>query len=323
MSEDMPAAAPSDWQAEALGDPRVAGMMLPQLQQQLFFDSVNDVIQLLSERSVESVSVANQARGVTLHMKIERQGPEVFDRKSGLKNALLFLPLPKSASLYIFRTLAAGLGLDHVSIGPHGFPNVAFNPYLVARLAMPGTMCYSHADARLGNLVLINDLIDRLVVHVRDPRQAMLSAVHHLNQLRIRVGPSHVAEFGFPLPNDYFARPLAAQIDWMIAHGLPEFVLWIESWLDAAANPLFRPRVLFTRYEDLHSDPVAYFDRLLNFYEIRWRSPDFRPPPAQSGQHFRQGKLDEWRTVLTPAQQEAACALVPPRVRERFCWPAN
>ncbi len=33
----------------------------------------------------------------------------------------------------------------------------------------------------------------------------------------------------------------------MIANGLPEFVRWIESWVNAAANPLFEPRILFMR----------------------------------------------------------------------------
>jgi len=181
------------------------------------------------------------------------------------------------------------------------------------------TICV-HADAWLGNLASIHRLIDRLVVHVRDPRQAMLSGVHHLNDLRLRRGPNFVAKLPFSLPSNYFGLSLPEQIDWMIHNTLSEFVRWIEGWLDAAANPLFRPRVLFTRYEDLHANPEAFFERLLRFYEIAWRVPGFRLPPAQSGQHYRNGLTDEWRTVLTPRQQEAASALVSARLRERFDW---
>jgi GNAT superfamily N-acetyltransferase len=314
----------SGWHAEALRSARVDGQDLRQLQESLLFDSLNDVIQVLTERSVESVSATNHVRRVILHLKVERRGTEVFDRATGLKNCLLLLALPKSASQYIFSTLAAGLGLDKVAISTHGFPEVVVNPQLVVRLAVPGTICHSSADARLGNLALIQSFVDRLVVHVRDPRQAILSAVHHLNDLHVRQGPSHVASFGFPLPNDYFEKALTEQIDWMIANALPEFGRWIEVWLDAAANPLFRPRVLFTRYEDLHADPAAYFARLLGFYEVAWGAPDFRPPVPQAGsQQYRKGMTDEWRTILTPAQQAAACALVSARVRERFAWPAQ
>jgi hypothetical protein len=305
---------------EALSDELTDGLNLAQLQDRLFFASANDVIQLLTERSMEALSLTNKVRRVTLHLKLERQGPEVFDRRTGLRNCLLLMALPRSAGLYIFETLAAGLGLDKVTIDSHRFPHEAVNSQAVARLAVPGTICRSQADARLGNLASIHRLIDRLVVHVRDPRQTMLSAIHHLNDLRLRLGPNHVASLGFSLPSNYFGESLSAQIDWMISNSLSEFIGWIEGWLDAAANPLFRPRVHFTRYEDLHADPEAYFERLLGFYEIAWRVPDFRLPPAHSSPHFRKGMTDEWRTVLTPRQQEAACALVSARLREQFDW---
>ena len=317
-------AAPSGWHAEALRDPRVNGMDIPQLQERLFVDALGDVFHVMTDRSVANISATNPTLGVRLQLKLERIGTEVFDRKTGLKNCLLFMALPHSASLYIFETLADGLGLDRVAISTHGFPERGLQPVPGGEAGrLPGTMCYSHADARLGNLALIHRLIDRLVVHVRDPRQSTLSAVHHLKTVRSTLGPNHVAASGFPLPGDYFARSLGEQIDWMIANGLPEFVRWIASWVDAAANPLFEPRILFMRYDDLHADPEAYFSTLLRFYGITWRAKEFRPSPAQTGRHYRRGTIDEWRSVLSPAQQEAACALVPARLCARFGWPAR
>ncbi len=321
---DLSATAPlSGWHAEAFRDPRIHGADLPQLKERLFLDALCDVFHVMTERGVANVSATNPALGVNLRLNLERFGTEGFNRSSGLKNCLLFMALPQSDSLYVFETLAAGLGLDRVAIGPHAFPNATFNPNLVARLASPGTMCYSHADARLGNLALIHRLIDRLVVHVRDPRQSMLSAVHHLNAVRDTLGPNHVAGLGFSLPGDYFALSLGEQIDWMIANGLPEFVRWIEGWVDAAANPLFEPRILFMRHDDLHADPETYFATLLSYYGITWRAKEFRPSPAQTGKDFRRAEIDEWRNVLSHAQQETACALVPARVCARFGWPAR
>jgi GNAT superfamily N-acetyltransferase len=318
-SERVPA---PDWRAEALRDPLVDGLGSKLLQERLFFDSANDVIQVLNERGIEGASVVNHVRGVTLHLKLVRHGPQVFNRKSRLERCLLFAVLPKSGSLYAFDTLAAGLSLDKVTICAHKFPQETINPQLVARLTVPGTICHTHADGRIGNLAPINTFLERMVVHVRDPRQAMLSAVHFLNDLRVRTGASQVAGFGLPLPHDYFGLSLTEQIDFMIEHGLPEFVRWIESWLDAAANPLLRTRLLFTRYEDLHAAPGAFFQSILDFYEVSWQSAQFEPPAAVSGsRHFRKGMTDEWRSVLTSRQREAACALVPRRVLERFGWP--
>ncbi len=148
---------------------RIHGADIPQLQERLFLDALCDVFHVMAERGVANISATNPTLGVNLRLNLERFGTEVFDRSTGLKNGLLFMALPRSASLYVFETLAAGLGLDRVAIGTPTFPNTIFNPNLVARLAAPGTMCYSHADARLGNLALIHRFIDRLVVHVRDP----------------------------------------------------------------------------------------------------------------------------------------------------------
>jgi GNAT superfamily N-acetyltransferase len=314
----------SGWQAAALQEPLVDGLSLKLLQERLFFNSANDVIQMLNERGVDGMSIVNHARGVTLQVKMVRHGPETFYRTSGLKTCLLLAVVPRSASVFAFETLATGLGLDRVTVCAHQFPQEKINPQSVARLAIPGTICHSHVDARLGNLAAINPFLERMVVHVRDPRQAMLSAVHHLNDLRSRKGASHVAGFGIPLPNDYFDLPLTEQIDFMIEHGLPEFVRWIEGWMEAAANPLFKPRLLFTRFEDLHADPAVFFKSILDFYGVAWRSADFKLPAATSGsRHFRKGMKDEWRTVLTAAQCEAACARVPTLILDRFDWPAR
>ncbi|QEL16841.1 hypothetical protein PX52LOC_03814 [Limnoglobus roseus] len=314
-------AVSSDWQADALRDPRVDGLDVKQLQDRLVLDSANDLIQTLSERGVISASIKNRVRGVTLQLKLVRHEAERFDRTTGLKACLLFAVLPRSASIYVFDALAAGLALDKVTVCAHRFPQETINSHAAARLAVPGTICHTHIDARLGNLALINPFLDRMVVHVRDPRQAVLSAVHHMNDLRRRLGAGHVAGFGATFPNHYFDLPFPEQIDFMIAHGLPEFVRWIEGWLAAAANPLFRTKVLFTRYEDLHADPAAYFRSILEFYGVAWVSPAFQPPPAVSGsRHFRKGATDEWRTAFTPAQRDAACAAVPLRVLQRFGW---
>jgi GNAT superfamily N-acetyltransferase len=321
---DAPApVAAEGWRAEALRDLRVDGLDFTQLQERLFLDALQDVFHVMTERNLANLSAANHARGVSLQLRLERHGPEAFDRRSGLKHALLLMALPASAGAYVFDTLAAGLGLDGVAIGTSAFPGAVIDPRLAIRLSVPGTLCRSHGDARLGNLALVARFVDRLIVHVRDPRQAMLSTVHHLNKVHTTSGSNPLATLGPSLPADYFTQPLAGQIDWMIANGMPEFVRWLESWLDAAVNPLFGPRILFLRYEDLHADPQAYFAALLRFYGVAWRAPEFQPPLAATARHFRQGKIAEWRSVLNPAQQEAASALVPTRVLTRFGWPAR
>jgi hypothetical protein len=164
-------------------------------------------------------------------------------------------------------------------------------------------------------------------VNVRDPRQALLSWVDHLNRTQQSRDAPTQEELFFKLkycPQDYFSKSITEQINHEIESGfLPKAIKWIEGWLDAEENPSFYPKILFTQQEELVTNPKALFESILKFYEIETTKFTFpEPPKFLEGTHYRKGRTDEWREVFTPEQIEKASSLMPARLLDRFGWKA-
>ncbi len=232
---------------------------------------------------------------------------------------ILICNLPKSASEYIYETLATGLRIPKVTVSTNYFANNLIVRSEFRRLVFFGGVAKDHLPALTQNKLQIRRYLDRMAVHVRDPRQVSLSWLHHLERLFQADDVDTLELFDVELPKDFFDREQNDQIDWMLEYHYPACLRWIEGWLDAEAEEAFTPRMLFTRYEDFRNDREAYFARLLDFFEIdasKFHDPDITP--KSSTHHFRKGLVDEWREVFTPAQKERANRLLSDRIRERF-----
>ncbi|MEZ2252645.1 tetratricopeptide repeat protein, partial [Microcoleus sp.] len=259
-------------------------------------------------------------------------------RSQGNIGTIFLCLLPKSASTYIWSSLVTGLGLplcssDQILI-EGGRPDyyIRFRCSELFTQSLSGIITY-HTNASEWNLRTISLILDRLVVNVRDPRQGLISTVHHHNRVYEQVIVKRQESMPLPVememlaeystfPENYFSLSLTEQIDWQIENGyLPMAIKWIEEWVDAEKNPLFYPKILFTRQEDLATNPQKFFEEILRFYEIensRFTFPE--PPKFRSDSFYRKGSIDEWREVLTPQQAEKASSMIPKRLLDRFGW---
>lgn len=238
--------------------------------------------------------------------------------------------MPKSASIFIQDVLHHALGLERVRISSGFFPDDLVVPTWLSALAEGGRITQEHLPARPLNLRLLTRHIDRLVWHVRDPRQATLSWTHHVAKLRRDKRDAELAMIEPVLPADYFDRDLAGQLDWQIDRHLPLLVAWTEGWLDVldADDPPLK--MLCTRFEDFRADKDAFFSRILAFYEIdpahmRAITPLLeRTQALRQGQaHFRAGQTEEWRDIFTPEQRRRATACLGARVPARLNYDAT
>ena len=251
---------------------------------------------------------------------------------------ILVNTLPKSASVYLLNALSAGLGLQSMSISGGWFPGDIVVPPQVQLLAEGGKVSQEHLPASPPNLLVLDFYLDRLVVHVRDPRMATLELVHHW--LTMEPSMTQQARDGRParsfadprvLPQHFYSLSMEHKIGWEIEHVLPIEIEWIEGWLDASEDPSFRPEILFTIYEDFVWDEERFFSTILDFYgldEVAFAFMPFRPEPAEDptleGQyHFRNARTDEWRDRFTLDQLQMACGMMPDRLLQRFGWPAR
>lgn len=229
-------------------------------------------------------------------------------------NAIFINTLPKSGSVYITNALTEGLERSVLRISSDiSFGKDLITPYNFEIFVREGHISQEHLPALPENIDFLERYLEKWMIHVRDPRQALLSWSHFV--LRFQSKHFKIDQY---LPSHYNDLSFAQQLDWQIENHFPVLVEWLMDWVKAEKR--LKGRILFTRYTDLHSRPEWFFEQILDF----WGIPDdtfIMPEPPKKGQkHFRKGKLNEWRSVFSQRQQDQINAKVPDELLEFFDW---
>ncbi|MCG8360631.1 MAG: tetratricopeptide repeat protein [Kiloniellales bacterium] len=252
-----------------------------------------------------------------------RATPETFvaRRRSGIDRGLptmVINTVPKSASESIWNQLAEGLGLGqcHLSLGL--YPDCCLIPARVHSAAEGGLVVKEHIRATPHNVgQLAQEGLNRLVFHVRDPRQATLSWAHFVHDdvsMRL-MGPV----WRKIVPSaDTLRADLSGLIDWCIEQYLPLLIEFMAGWIELERDSSSPLDLLFLTFEKFRTEPDAYFGEILRFYDI---DPKLFASDAQADVvHLRKGLLDEWREVFSPDQQARAWSLIPKDMATAFGW---
>jgi hypothetical protein len=272
-----------------------------------------------------------------------------FDRVNPNKNIIL-VALPKSGSTYLMTTLQANLNYNIMSPffdirqGPPGIPTYADNHQLVKTRHFSGDIDYffqkkstltrdhyrapsADTEKQFGSPMLkvnnIKKYMNKIVLHLRDPRQALLSYVHHLNN-------NKHSPFASPdltdMPHDlseYHTFDFNGQLDWAIENVLPPMLVWINDWLDfkqkedASPNGL---KILVTTYDELIQDEMGLYHKIADFYDLSLNDANFKRIAKNEGVRFRKGDPNEWKSVFTDAQKNRMAEIVPIDLLQRFHW---
>ncbi len=284
-----------------------------------------DAVRMLAERdgyraafeAVNAEVAALRAEAALVGQGLDRAPDPAVAALPGV----LVITLPKSGTVYTQAKLTRSFGLRPRQVCHGGFPRAALDPVALGVLARGGRLAMSHADARAANIAAIRASTLRPVLHLRDPRPAMLSMLHHIRSYHADPNLRHfLARIGVAFPAGFHASPMAMQLDAMIATYLPASVTWIADWLAALdGDPPLAARVLTTRYEALATQEGDYLRGICAHVGLP-AAQDFAAVARDGGAHFRQGDDKEWRRVLTPAQVAAATACLPDTLRQRMGW---
>ena len=180
-------------------------------------------------------------------------------RKAIARNipSVLLVTMPKSGSVYtaarLSDELAAPLCRISLDLNPHDHVVASW----AALFAKGGAVCQEHLDATGENLkALAMSGITRLQVHVRDPRQATLSWVHHIETM---VGDqAYLRDLVSPaLPDDYATLTFSEKINWNIDNHLPALTNWTAQWVRAAADNRHGIVMRFSCYEDFRTNQAC------------------------------------------------------------------
>ena len=231
--------------------------------------------------------------------------------------------MAKSGSVYIHRRLSDGLGVPFCRIAVGTMMQERVVPSWAEQVAKGGALTQQHVDASATNLSALRASgMKKIIVHVRDPRQATLSLAHHF-RLGYQEQELHWQKLSMsPYCPEFDILPFERQVEWTFDHYYPRYVQWGEDWARAATDRSHGLDILLVTYEEFRADEDAYFQRLLQFLD---RAPEaFLQRPNTSRKtvefHYRKGMVDEWRQVCTKQQQEWMQTLLSDAVVERFGW---
>jgi hypothetical protein len=228
---------------------------------------------------------------------IERGLPSVF-----------FVPHAKTASTTIGGFFSSGFGLPTVVYSLIGERVIA--PWLSEY--MRGGACYvTHLRAQPINAgLLAAGGAPNVIVHVRDPRQLIVSSVEHHRKY-----PDQIPEKRRALYTGDMDRVFRRQIE----VELPRIVSWITDWISARA----KLKIDFTSYEDFVNAPAAFIERIVGLYG---GNPAYFDRQAATTEHLgidyhrRLGSTDEWRTRLSKEQIDLINRGIPTQLWQTFNW---
>lgn len=189
---------------------------------------------------------------------------------------IILAALPKSGSVFIWMALAKGLGKPHTDVEGGQFPESFVVRHTLLDMFSTRAVLRNHISANRYNRIVLSHYADKIIINVRDPRQALLSYAHHPAGT-VGQDPTIALYRGFPgnLPD----MPLEERIDILTEQYFPMQVEWIQGWIDADENPDFKTKILFTKFEDLQEDSHAFMDRILDFHGIDRDLFDYPSPP--------------------------------------------
>jgi hypothetical protein len=248
-------------------------------------------------------------------------------------NHLVVVSLPKSATVYVQRSVEATLSAVHCRIT---CPSGNIRDDIIAKdlfdfVARPLAMAGDHVPASARNLHLLAAAgIDRIVLMVRDPRDALVSWWRHLergDKRGVAWEAAHYAACGLMSAGYYGLTPEEKLAD-LVEHMFPAMQEWLAGWAAAIEHDR-RFTCHVSRYEDFVRDQAASLRAIYRFFghaeepvlPAREGTAELLSAGIHTFTHFRRGVVGSHRDEIPAHLLARLNALVDYRVFDRFGWP--
>lgn len=234
--------------------------------------------------------------------------------------SVLLNTMPKSGSVYIREGLARILNLKPCYLGARYALIDQIDIDKAMEFSRGGYVSQNHLAASPENVQLLKHFKLKMILHLRDPRQALLSWIYHLDYITRGEDQSIELLYFIPrTPSGYFDLSMSDKIDWQIDNYLPQLVAWASRWIAIADSGCIP--VLITHQEELRTNEKIFFDSILSFHNIddlTYSMPNV--PRTMKDTHFRLADPTEWIRTFTPDQTLRATSEIPSSLQERFGW---
>lgn len=251
-------------------------------------------------------------------------------RSSGAQNQapsakmpIFMATLARSGTAFMANTMARATGWPFLAPCSRTYPRDSFVYHdLIAEQKGRGSVYVSHlSPSREAMQSLAGAGIDRIYVHVRDPRQATLSWLHYLDQRFAESEDEWLRYLGLlSLPDDYRQWEPAQKLHWLTRNYFPRCVNWIERWQDAVLSTA-DVEIRFGDYADFRADQLDYMNAILAFFQTgHILTPKDLPSREEKVVHYRSADQDEWRQRFASEDIDTMTAAIPVDTAKRFGW---
>jgi hypothetical protein len=172
---------------------------------------------------------------------------------------LIVACFPKSGSTYLTNLLSHVTGYDLRWLMYHtadDSPQTLYEPWIQA-IQPINTVTQQHIVATDGNMMLMKKYNFRVVVHVRNIFDALVSLHDHIEKHRQKVLTGHICK-------TYFEMNLEEKLSYLVSLHGPFYLGLYVSWLEAQREI----PVLWTSYEEMLTNQVGTAKRVLQFYSL-------------------------------------------------------
>ena len=254
---------------------------------------------------------AGHLRSVAAPVLRESVAPELEG-----KPGIFVATLPKSGTVFIGHSLRLSLGYDHsnVLVTPT-FPKNIIWEAMLDDFMRGGMISSSHLQPDETNIEILKRFgVEKILVHIRDPRAALSSWYHFRKDYNAGGGGlANVSRVVAKRPQPLFKGPKADVMNRLIPTWYAESVAWIGGWLERADDIPF----LLKTHEELKASGEKYIASTLEAFDL---SAPVKLVERNAQSHFRKGDNVSWQEDFTKDQRKQLDAALPDEWIERFGW---
>jgi hypothetical protein len=240
---------------------------------------------------------------------------------------VLLIALPKSGSTYMQHALSRTLRVQVRHFSAAGICGSSFRLADLCRFAEGNVISREHLQPREISPKLLGAYgIGKAVLHVRDPRDAIVSWTRHMDRSLEARGLRFVElSCEMAVPDAYPAWGFDRRLEWQVHNKLPDFIRWIERWL-ALTESSSAVEFMITDYAELTKDAPDLVKRILDFYAIDHKPEWISMPPVAYGKNNIFSDLErrqptDWMIQMPREVLAAANASMPVALARRLGWP--
>lgn len=234
-----------------------------------------------------------------------------------------------------------------------GFPETTYTSLGIADFCKGNAVAQAHYAPSLLNTAALLLSMDKMCLHIRDPRSAAISWLHFMdysneNSDHVKYSPQHAPYIGKHWQRMSFDEKFSVVVKFFYT----ECIEWLGQWFSILHIDWEKPRkniftfstdflrgadkletipyreisVLLTTYEDMmRQGEDTLFTAILDFYDMNtasfWQKrEEQRQERTMASMHFRKGSIDSWRTECSQEQQKMISRMLPDAWCAYFGW---